>query len=481
MTQLDRLALATCLASLAGCTLPHGAHPVTPRAPLVQAHDPGLVDMTLAPTAGLVRALATDELGLDVKISAHALADAQRPPLDLALVLDTSGSMEGPSIEAVRAAAQGLVARLRDGDRISIVAFGSHPDVIVANTAVTAASRAAVTGAIEHLTARGTTDLAGGLVTGLRQVEAFEIPHGVARIVLLSDGVPNTAQDLPGLLAQIHQQGISVTTLGLGEDYDTEVMTQIARDTGGSFHYLDKPDDVAAVFDDELVKMTTVVAHDARLLIEPGPGVAIQPMAGLVAAGEGKFYATVGDLAAGETRDLMIPLRVTARAGGATVEVADATLTFDDVIGGSGAQQREAYVGIKASSDAAAVQASLHVDLELVRVRVAAAGAILEAMSLARSGPGAAARQRLAAERSALTAALAGQRLPAAELHQLIAELDQVAAELAQVAVTPPPPPSPGVQDLADRPEVAPATAPEPVEQALRRSEEAANREVMGR
>ena len=114
-------------------------------------------------------------------------------------------------------------------------------------------------------------------------------------------------------------------------------------------------------------------------------------MAGLVAAGEGKFYATVGDLAAGETRDLMIPLRVTARAGGATVEVADATLTFDDVIGGSGAQQREAYAGIKASSDAAAVQASLHVDLgELVRVRVAAAGAILEAMSLrapARSPP----------------------------------------------------------------------------------------------
>src|SRR5690348_8771008 len=105
MTQLDRLALATCLASLAGCTLPHRAHPVTPRSPLVQAHDPGLVEMMLAPTAGLVRSSTTGELGLDVKITARALPDAQRPPLDLALVLDTSGSMEGASIEAVRAAA----------------------------------------------------------------------------------------------------------------------------------------------------------------------------------------------------------------------------------------------------------------------------------------------------------------------------------------------------------------------------------------
>ena len=475
MTLRHCLAWATCLASAAGCH-PHAAR--SPHPPLVQARDPGLLAMSVEPTAGLVAANATGDLGLDVKITTRALPDAQRPPLDLALVLDTSGSMEGASIDAVRAAATDLVAKLRDGDRISIVAFGSHPQVVLPNTAVSAVTRVTVARAIGQLAARGTTDLTGGLAAGYQQLEAFPLPQGIARLVLLSDGVPNTAQPLPGLLAQIHQQGISITTLGLGDDYDTELMTRIARDTGGAFHYLEKPTEVAAVFDDELVKMTTVVAHDARLVIEPGPGVAVQPMAGLAAVGDGTYVATVGDLAAGETRDLMIPLRVTARGDGATVEIADATLSFEDVVGRSGTQQREAYVGLKASSDTAAVQASLRVGLEVMRVRVATASAILQAMALARAGQIDAARQQLDAQKSAIMAALARQTLPADELQKLLAELDQVAGELAQVVLVRAP-----VADMADRAAIAPppAEAPAAVEADLRRAEEGANATVMGR
>src|SRR5690606_37539423 len=114
------------------------------------------------------------------------------------------------------------------------------------------------------------------------------------------------------------------------------LMTQIARDTGGAFHNLEKPAEVARVFDEELTKMTTVVGRNLQLVVEPGPNVTIQPLPGFSLAPDGKLHAVVGDLAAGEVRDLMFPLVVAARREGSTAEIALATLTFDDVISKSG-------------------------------------------------------------------------------------------------------------------------------------------------
>ncbi len=450
--------------------------------PLVTARDPGLVTMTAQPTTSLVLASATTELGIRVRITAKDLPAAQRPPLDLALVLDTSGSMEGAPIDALRASARELAHELRDGDRLSVVVFHSKAEVLVPNVAVGPGNRATIDHAIANLHATGTTDLTGGLALGLAQLRSGLLPTGINRIVLLSDGVPNSNVALPGLIAGIRQAGVSVTSLGFGTDYDTTLMTQIARDTGGAFHYLEEPAEVAKVFDSELVKMTTSVARNLQLVIEPGPGVTIPAMPGLSAAGDGKVYAAIGDLPAGETRDLMIPIQVVARGEGSTAELVQATLHFEDVIGKSGPREREAFVAVKASRDTAALKAAIQIDLEVARIRAAAAAAILQAINLARSGQIQPARQSLAAATAAVKAAAA--KYKGAELDQLLKQLDDVAKEIAQiVAVAPPPPQKRDYPGGAPEPKMSrmPATAPSPaVESQLRRAEEAATETMSG-
>lgn len=421
---------------LTACT--HAKKPATTTltstgTPLVTATDPNLVEMTAEPTTTLVLANAGSELGIRVRITAHDLPAAKRPALDLALVLDTSGSMDGAPIEALRASARELVGKLRDGDHLSVVVFHSKSEVLVRNVAVSQTNRATIDRAIANIHATGTTDLVGGLSLGLAQLTAGILPNGINRIVLLSDGVPNSSAALPQTVAMIRQAGVSVTSLGFGIDYDTTLMTQIARDTGGAFHYLEHADQVAKVFDAELVKMKSSVARNLQLEIEPGPGVTIAAMPGLTAGADGKLYAAIGDLPAGETRDLMIPIRVAARGVGSTAELAQATLHFEDVIGKSGVRERGAFVAVKTSSNATAIASAIKIDLEVARIRSAAAAAILQALTFARSGQLQPARQGLVAAIAVVKTA--AKTYKDADLDQLVAQLEEIEQEIAQIVV----------------------------------------------
>ncbi len=472
MTPRTRLAWIVLFA--AGCAAKPGAGPDNRTTPLVVHTDPQLVEMTVEATTTLLDADDHNELGLRVRIVGKALPDAQRPPINLGLVLDTSGSMEGDAIDAVRDSARGLVAKLRDGDRISIVAFHSRADVLVENSEVSAATRPKLAAAIEGIRARGTTDLANGLATGLQQVLRHPVPTGINRIVLLSDGVPNTTAQLPGTITAIQQRGISVTSLGLGLDYDTTLMTKIARDTGGAFHYLEAPEEVAAVFDDELAKMTTIVAGNLQLVIQSGPNVVIQTLPGFTPGPDGTLHAVIGDLAAGEQRDLMFPITVAARGETSTAEIALATLHFTDVIGKTGQQQREGFVSLKTSNDGAALKAAVKIGLETARVRARAAGATLEAISLARRGQVDAARKQLADAIAAVK--VAAKKLGDKELDQLVVELDELAKDLAKIT----PPQIISSDSPAATAVRAPAMAPMAVERKLRRAEEDASDAVRG-
>ncbi len=468
--------------------------------PLAAATDPELIQMTGEPTASLVAANATSELGVRVRIAARELPGAKRPPLNLGLVLDTSGSMEGKAIAELRRSARQLVEKLRPGDRVSVVTFHSRAEVLVPGTVIDAASRPRVLAAIETIRATGTTDLVAGLAAGLVQVQAGQVQAGqvqagqvrteqggkaIHRIVLLSDGIPNATAQLPSVVAGIRQYGFSITTLGLGIDYDTALMTRLAQDTGGTFHYVEEPEQVAAVFDDELTRMTTAVGKNLVLTLSPGPGVTFQPMPGLTIGGDGKAYATLGDLPAGEVRDLMIPIRVAARGDASIAELVDATLDFEDVVNEAGRLQRTAFVSVKASSDAAEVRRAVKIELEAARVRTAAASAILEAIALARQGAIAQAEARITAAIAAVRAAAA--RLGDADLEPIVRELEDVSKQLAQLVV---PVPQVGLQDASparnlaggpapSRP-AAPATAPAPVERKLRRAQEKASATVTG-
>src|SRR5262249_3803869 len=128
-----------------------------------------------------------------LRIGTRELRGGQSAPVNLALVIDTSGSMEGAAIADARKAAIALVDKLGPGDRLAVVTFDSRTEVLVPSTVLDAQKVPAIKRQLEKMEARGTTDLATGLRVGYTQVNTWFNPKGVNRIVLISDGVPNDA------------------------------------------------------------------------------------------------------------------------------------------------------------------------------------------------------------------------------------------------------------------------------------------------
>lgn len=400
--------------------------------PAQEEHDPQLVEVAAEATSTKVLAGEPAALAVRVRVSAGGLPSAKRPPLDLVIVLDTSGSMAGEPIAAARAAAADLIARLGPDDRVGVVAFDSRARVVLPTVRLSPVARVWAQMAIRRLEAHGTTDLAGGLALGLQLIEAGRQPDSVDRIVLVSDGVPNDEAALPSLIAQARQARVSVTTLGLGVEFDEALLGVVALDTGGAYHFVDEPATVATVFDEEIVRMRQAIARNVVVTLSPGPGVTLEFVPGVEASGAARV-AWLGDLAAGEVRDVIIPLGVVARKDGAAVELVDVAVTWEDAALGRGAQSREAYVAATATRDAAAVLASVKLPLEVARRRAAAASAILEAIRRARGGDVAGGLAVLDAAEKETRAAAA--ELADVELGAFADRMQQLRRSLAQIAV----------------------------------------------
>jgi hypothetical protein len=163
-------------------------------------------------------------------------------------------------------------------------------------------------------------------------------------------------------------------------------------------------------------------------------------------------------------RDVIVPVHVTGHHDGATGELIDATLTFEDSAGGSGSQHRDTFASAKASADPAAVSEAVKVEIELARARAAAASSILQAIALARSGQIAPARTALdAAEQAAHAAA---DHFDDPELRELIGEIVQVRNHLADLV--PQQVAQPGTEARPAVLTTAPATASPETERILR-------------
>ena len=160
----------------------------------------------------------------------------------------------------------------------------SGAEVVVPSVPGDPVARAWADYRLGRLEARGTTDLAGGLALGLQQVALGRQPGSIDRLVLVGDGVPNDATALPSLVEQARSSRVAVTTLGLGVEFDEDLLGRIALDTGGAYHFVDDAAAVAAIFDDELVRLRQVVARNVVLTLQPGPGVTLAPTPGVEAS-----------------------------------------------------------------------------------------------------------------------------------------------------------------------------------------------------
>ena len=169
--------------------------------------------------------------------------------------------------------------------------------------------------------AQGTTDLAGGLRAALGEVQRSFDPHGINRIVLVGDGVPNNPAGIRELAQSAGSQAIPITALGLGQDYDETLMGAVAQLSGGQFHYVRESGEVASFFKNEVLRLKQVFARNAMLDLTTGPGVRIREVVGepTSATGTGVRIA-LGDISRSDVRDLVVKLHADAHRDGAPVD-----------------------------------------------------------------------------------------------------------------------------------------------------------------
>ena len=324
--------------------------------------------------------------------AAEPVRATERPPLNVALVLDRSGSMEeAGKIDYLKRAALQLVDRLGPRDVLSVVEYDD--EITVMWPAHTLDSPLAVKPLIAALSPRGSTDLAGGMMAGAHQAaRALEnglVPKGaVTRVLLMSDGLANVGVTKPdkikALVREAKAAGTPITTLGLGRDYDEDLMQMIAEAGGGRYYYIENPAQMARIFALELDSLARTVVKDAVLEIDV-PGAEILGFDGTKAA--------LGDLYGGENRALLVRLPVDTQSMGAKT-LGSLKLTFLDA-----ATQKihnfEELLGVEVVNDAAKVAASANQDAAVEAALAETERGQAEAVKLFEAGDQAGADQRM--------------------------------------------------------------------------------------
>ncbi len=182
-------------------------------------------------------------------------------------------------IEYLKSAAKMAVDRLTPRDRLAIVEYDDVITVMWPSSPVE--STFPIKRLIDGLEPRGSTNLVGGMMRGVDEIAKY--PHGVSssevihRVLLLSDGLANQGvtdpREIARLVRSVKSEGIRISTMGLGRDYDEDLMQAIAENGGGNYYYIEHPTQMARIFEQELQTLFTTVAKDVTFRFEPSQGI----------------------------------------------------------------------------------------------------------------------------------------------------------------------------------------------------------------
>lgn len=266
--------------------------------------------------------------------------ERKRAALNLALVIDRSGSMNGRPLHEAMRCAEMVVDRLGNADRLSIVAYDSTVDVVVPSTYVT--DKPALKTAIRSIKCAGMTALYDGWHAGAVEAAAALNPSYVSRVLLLSDGCanvgPNDLETLARHCATIAEAGVSTSTYGLGLNFNENIMTGMAEAGQGQSHYGQAAEDLMDPFQQEFDLISALIARRLRLHLVPVPGVKIRILNGYAQTVDG---ATIlPDLAIGgevwALLEIDIPESMTCRAIGDELKLLEAKVEYRDIEGAEG-------------------------------------------------------------------------------------------------------------------------------------------------
>jgi len=271
------------------------------------------------------------------KVPEIKMNSKDRKPLDLSMVIDRSGSMAGQGkLNYAKQASKKLVDMLKRTDGLSVVEYDDRVTVVWPHTRLE--NPRLVREIIEGLYPRGSTNLAGGMMKGISQLERAERYNSIKRVLLLSDGLANQGITDPREIARIASQarakGIAVSTIGLGNDYDENLMQALAESGGGKYYYIEHPNQIAEIYKEELNILFTMVNRNTKLVFNHGEGVKDVEVYGYRSkTGRNRTDIYMNDFHAGEERTVL--LKVTFSKGNeGSLNFGSLSLAYDDIAKG---------------------------------------------------------------------------------------------------------------------------------------------------
>ncbi len=361
-----------------------------------------------------------------IKIDLSAIADRKklrRTPLNLAVVLDKSGSMTGAKLEKAKQAAMQLVDRLTPKDIFSLVIYSDSARVFVPAQRVE--DKEALKARIEGIEAGGSTALYSGVQTGADQIHEYFSSKRINRVILLSDGLANVGPSTPYALrrlgCQLAERGISVTTIGVGDDYNEDLMAGLAEASDANYYYVKDTEKLPEIFARELGELLTVAARDVHIEIVCPDDVKPLGFIGRAEKFENqKAMVNLSQFTAGQNRYLMLRCLV----NDAQPEIARVNVNYTDELDGGTTQTTEGVARIHFTEDRKLADKSVNYAVSAEKALMLTAVAKDEAMAQADAGNYRQAATTLAAQGGALKAAY--ENAPAAVQSQMRQELDNL-------------------------------------------------------
>ncbi|NMC14009.1 MAG: VWA domain-containing protein [Chloroflexi bacterium] len=257
--------------------------------------------------------LVTIRTPAQVPAEQSAATESGRPPLSYCAILDVSGSMNGEKLQYSKEAIRHAVRCLHEGDIFSLVIFSNTVRCIFEPQEFSKNLQKSIESALSEITAGGMTALYDGMNLGIEKALYKKQSSNLA--LILSDGqanVGNTDIEYIGQHASnARQQGLVLSALGVGMDYNEALMTEIATQGGGRFYHLQDAAHIPAYMTGELGEVANLAVKEARLELILPPGATVMPMSSAYPTkqGEGKAMVKLGDIPS--DIELEVPIRLT--------------------------------------------------------------------------------------------------------------------------------------------------------------------------
>ncbi|MSR72635.1 MAG: hypothetical protein CK519_01740 [Opitutia bacterium] len=227
---------------------------------------------------GFLRAAADATYALVRIVAPEAPASTEsvvRTPLDIALVIDRSGSMSGQPLGTAKECAVRIVKGLRPDDRISIVTFDDEINIVQALTAVGDAKD--IEARVRSIQSGGSTNLFGGWEEGAKQLAPFIKKDRIARVILLSDGQANQGlineSEIFTHVSKLAGTGITTSTIGLGHDFNESLLAGMAKSGEGVANFGQKPEDLDEAFEQQFAILSNTFLRQVEIKIQGGSDV----------------------------------------------------------------------------------------------------------------------------------------------------------------------------------------------------------------